>query len=149
LENLGFLKKTWVKGAVAGVVLWPLALLLAAWASMHPTEKTFLTNELVQGSLKVSAACLLFFIASPQHPIARLLCAPWLRWCGIISYEWYLFHQPLALWSRAHFGPARGNPFEYVLIVGTPLLVGLVLSAAVYRFFSLPILRYGREKNQH
>ena len=41
------------------------------------------------------------------------LCAPWLRWCGIISYEWYLFHQPAIEWARDLFGPAGGNIFAY------------------------------------
>ena len=149
LENLGFIKKTWVRWGVAGVVLWPLALLISAWFSSHPAEKNFVTDEMVQGGLKFSAACLLLFIANPQHPIARLLCAPWLRWCGIISYEWYLFHQPFAVWARMHFGPATGSPYKYVLITGVPLLVLMIFSAAVYRFFSLPLLRHGRGKNQH
>jgi peptidoglycan/LPS O-acetylase OafA/YrhL len=149
LENLGLVKKSWVKWGVAGAVLWPLTLLAAAWLSLHTENKTFVTNEILQGGLRFSAACLLLFIADPKHPIARLLCAPWLRWCGIVSYEWYLFHQPLALWSRAYFRDAGGNVFKYALIVGVPLVLGLVVSASIYRFFSLPILRYGRDKNQH
>lgn len=149
LDNLGFIKRTWVQWGVAGVFLWPLALLAVAWMSRHPEENSFITDEAVQGCLKFSAACLILFIARPQHFVARLLCASWLRWCGIISYEWYLFHQPLVVWSRAFFGPAGGNPLKYILVVGTPLLFGLILAAAIYRFFSLPILRYGRGKNRH
>jgi peptidoglycan/LPS O-acetylase OafA/YrhL len=149
LENMGFVKKTWVRGGVVGVVLWPLTLLVAAWLSLYPGEKTFIGNEILQGSLKFSAGCLLLFVAQPQHSIAKLLCAPWLRWCGIISYEWYLFHQPFALWARMHFGPAMGDPYKYALIVGIPLLSTCILSAMVYRCFSLPILRYGRGKNKN
>jgi len=67
-----------------------------------------------------------------------------LRWCGIISYEWYLFHQPIIIWGRHIFGPAGGNPAFYAAIVGGPVLLGLILSALIYRFYSLPILKHGR-----
>jgi peptidoglycan/LPS O-acetylase OafA/YrhL len=96
---------------------------------------------------KIAAGCLLFFVADPAHPVARLLCAPWLRWCGIISYEWYLFHQPIIVWARQSFGPAGGNSFRFAAIVGGSLLLGLIIAAATYRFFSLPILKYGRGKS--
>jgi peptidoglycan/LPS O-acetylase OafA/YrhL len=149
LDNMGFVKKFWVRWAVLGVVLWPLVLLLAAVLSMNSRPRTVLDIEILQGGIKFSAACLLLFIAHPKHRIAQYLCAPWLRWCGIISYEWYLLHQPLALWSRFYFGNASGNPFKYALIVGLPLILGLIVSAAIYRFYSLPILRFGRDKNKH
>jgi peptidoglycan/LPS O-acetylase OafA/YrhL len=149
LDNLGFIKKSWVRWALAGIVLWPLALLTYVWVNRHPALQSFTTTELVQGGLHFSAACLLLFIAYPQHTIARLLCAPWLRWCGIISYEWYLLHQPFVLWSRAYFGPAGGNIIKFLLIIGVPFIITLVAAALLYRFFSLPLLRYGRDKNRH
>ena len=86
-------------------------LLVIAWMGLHPDKTSFFTDEVVQGGLKFAAACLILFIAQPRHFMARLFCASWLRWCGIISYEWYLFHQPLASWSRVYLGPAGGNPF--------------------------------------
>jgi len=149
LENFGVVKKSWVWLGLAGIFLWPMALAGVAWVSLHPEAKSFAVDELVQASLRIAAACLLFFIASPRHAVARALCAPWLRWCGIISYEWYLLHQLLLAWSRQHFGPAGGNPLKYAMIVGLPLLLGLIVATAVYRYFSLPILRFGRERNKH
>jgi peptidoglycan/LPS O-acetylase OafA/YrhL len=148
LENLGLIKKSWVRWGVAGVVLWPLTLLTAAWLNMRPIGHTFMGDEMVRAAVKLAAGCLLLLIADPQHSVARFLCAPWLRWCGIISYEWYLFHQPLANWSRVYLGPAGGNPIKYVLIIAIPLVAGLILTATVYRFFSLPLLRYGRGRNK-
>lgn len=147
LDNLGFLRKKWVRWAIAGTILWPLVLLISAWIGLHTGDPSFSVNEIIQDCLKFAAACLLLFIAFPQQIIARLLCAPWLRWCGIISYEWYLFHQPILFWFREHLGPANGNPWKYFLIVGSPMALGLVLSAVIYRFFSLPILRRGRSRN--
>lgn len=149
LDNLGCIKKSWVRWAIAGVILWPTVLMAAAWLSLHPLEQNFVSREVVEGTLKISAACLLLFIANPQHRIARLLCSPWLRWCGIISYEWYLFHQPFAMWMRFHDGRSYGNVGKYMVTVGIPLIATLILSAAVYRFISLPLLRYGRDRNRH
>lgn len=149
LENFGWIKKTWVWVGVAGFLLWPLALLAVSWMMFNPEMRTFGMNELVQAGLRVGAACLLFFIANPRHVFARLLCAPWLRWCGIISYEWYLLHQPLLMWSRQYWGQANGNVLKYATIIGLPFIVGLLFAASVYRFYSLPLLRFGREKNKH
>lgn len=149
LESFGLIKKSWVVLGMAGIFLWPMALAGVAWAGFHPETKSFAFDEILQASLRFAAACLLFFIANPRNVVACLLCSPWLRWCGIISYEWYLFHQPLATWSRDYFGSAGGNPLKYVMIVGLPLVMGLALAAVVYRYFSLPILRFGRERNKH
>lgn len=148
LDNLGLIKKEWQWLGVAGVALWPSTLLFAAWVDVHPEIKNFAVAEFRSDSLKIAAACLVLFIAAPRHPIARFLCVPWLRWCGIISYEWYLFHQPLMTWWRAYFGMhAGGAIYKYAFITGMPVVIGLVLSAAAYLLFSLPILRYGRGRN--
>ena len=149
LENMGYVKKSWARLAILGVALWPLAMLSAAILSLNSSPSTMIGVEVLQWSIKFSAACLLFFIAQPKHPIAQILCTPWLRWCGIISYEWYLLHQPFAEWSRMNFGPAHGSLIKYMMVVGIPLVTILIFSAATYRFFSLPILRYGRGKNKH
>jgi peptidoglycan/LPS O-acetylase OafA/YrhL len=146
LENAGLLKKSWARLGIVGLVLWPLVLLALAWITMHPDCKSFAVTESVGWLEKIASGCLLFFVANPQHAIARLLCAPWLRWCGIISYEWYLFHQPITLWTRFQiFGPAGGVVCKYAAMVGSSFIVGLIISALVYRFFSLPILKFGRE----
>ena len=94
---------------MVGLVLWVLALLVYAWLYPYPQTRGFATDELTLGAFKAAAGCLLFFVADPQHAAARFLSAPWLRWCGIISYEWYLFHRPLILWARESSGPAGGN----------------------------------------
>jgi peptidoglycan/LPS O-acetylase OafA/YrhL len=90
---------------------------------------------------------LLCYIADPRHPRAQLLARPWLRWCGIISYEWYLFHQPIIFWARTSFGPAGGNVLKYGLVAGGSFVVGLAVAILVYRCFSLPILRRGRARH--
>ncbi len=146
LENLGYLSKKFARIGVAGVVLWPLTMLAIAWLNLRVEHKGFTLNEITGDATRLVAGCMLFFVADPRHPMARLFCAPWLRWCGIISYEWYLFHQPIDMWARGSFGPADGNVFRYLAIVGGSLVTGLVIAAMVYRHFSLPILKRTRVK---
>jgi peptidoglycan/LPS O-acetylase OafA/YrhL len=146
LDNLGYLNKKFARIGVAAAALWALMVLALVWLNMHPEHKSFALHEITGDAVRVAAGCLLFFVADPQHPVARLLCAPWLRWCGIISYEWYLFHQPFAAWAWASFGPAGGNVFRYAAIVGGPFVAGLIIAALVYRNFSLPILKRTRVK---
>jgi peptidoglycan/LPS O-acetylase OafA/YrhL len=146
LDNMGFLKAAYSRIGVAGVLLWPPLMLLSAWIALHPESDSWARAELVRDAVKLVFGCMLLFVAAPQHPMARLLCAPWLRWCGLVSYEWYLFHQPIYMWIRESLGPAEGHLFKYAVIVGGSFLVGLAPSALIYRCFSLPILRYGRAK---
>lgn len=146
LDTHGLLGKKFARLAMGGLVLWPLALVLAAWSHAHaglessPMGNKFLWME------EIGSACLLCYVANPTQSVARLLCAPSLRWCGIISYEWYLFHQPMVNWARLLFGPASGNVALYLAIVGGSFLASGILSALIYRCFSLPILKYGRSK---
>ena len=147
LDNLGILKKSWTRFAIAGIILWLLIFLGSAWLNAHPESNNSVITEIVKWSAKIASGCLLFFVADPEHRIARLLCAPWLRWCGIISYEWYLFHQPIFFFIRGGLGHAHGNIFKYGAIVGGAFVIGLIVAVVVYRFFSLPILKYGRGKS--
>jgi len=144
LENMKVLKKSWARLGVMGFVLWPLVLLAFAWMNVHPDKNSFAMTESIGWLEKIASGCLLFYVANPQHRIAQLLCAPWLRWCGIISYEWYLIHQPITSWARVIFGPAGGVVPIYAAIVGGSFLISLIIAALIYRYFSLPILKFGR-----
>lgn len=144
LENLKVLKKSWSRLGWVGLALWPLTLLAIAWLQTHPEHGGFAATEAVGWMGKIASGCLLCYVANPQCSVARLLCAPWLRWCGIVSYEWYLLHQPVIVWARNLLGPAGGNPGKYAVIVGGSLLVSTAITALVYRWFSLPILKFGR-----
>lgn len=145
LENMGALKKSWSWLGDMGFAILLAVVLAAGWFGFY--SEGIVNIYGVRWLAKVAAGCLLCYVANPQNPRARLLCTPWLRWLGIISYEWYLFHQPMINWTRQSYGPAGGNLFKYLLITSVPLLVSLFFSAMVYRYFSLPILKYGRSKN--
>ena len=146
LENMGLIKRTWARFGDIGFVLFGTGLVVSSWMTLHEMSQS-LTKELVGWIIKIAAALLLTYVADPGQRRVRLLCMPWLRWCGLISYEWYLLHQPLALWTRSIFGPAEGNIVKYAAIVGGPLIVGLMSAALIYKYFSLPILRQGRARH--
>jgi len=141
------LPKSWGRLGDAGAVLLITTLLGEATLNFLHIDHGYFQGCLLDLLVRISSVLLLCYIAQPENPRARLLCMPWLRWFGIISYEWYLFHQPLLIWSRSLIGSAEANFVRYAMIVGAPILIGLVISALVYRYFSLPILKFGRDKH--
>ena len=146
LEQLKVIKKSWARAGDVGCILLAIAMVSLSWLSLHPVSAPAIESEVLTFIVKSASALMLCYVADANHPRSRLFSARWLRWCGLISYEWYLFHQPIQSWSRLILGPANGNVLKYVLIVGGALVVGLAIGATVYRFFSLPILRYGRNR---
>jgi peptidoglycan/LPS O-acetylase OafA/YrhL len=90
-----------------------------------------------------SGGCL-FFVFDQSTTAVRYLCMPWLRWLGMISYEWYLLHLPIfhLLWD----GKTGGDPLKYLWIVVASGGGSLLLGAFMYRYFSLPILKWARGK---
>ncbi|HTS16521.1 MAG TPA: acyltransferase [Verrucomicrobiae bacterium] len=149
LESLGMLRKSWAKLGDLGFVLLIVSLLATAWFKIHPILAAPLQEEVLGWPVKVASGLLLCYIADPQHPRSRMLSQPWLRWCGLISYEWYLFHQPIFTWTYDLCGPSHGNILRYLAIQTISLPLGLIVAVLVYRCFSLPILRYGRGRNTH
>jgi peptidoglycan/LPS O-acetylase OafA/YrhL len=144
LENMSVVRRRWAQLGILGVILWALALFGLAWMATHIIGENSLIYQSLVGVEKIASGCLLCYIANPQHPMARLLCTPVLRWCGLISYEWYLIHQPVTLWARHIFGSTNGAFLKYVAIVGGSFVFSLAIAALVYRYFSLPILKMGR-----
>lgn len=147
LECSEKMKKSWARLGDVGLVLLVISLLSHSWLSLRPLS--FLPSETVDWMTKIASGLLLFYCADPQYPRLRWLCQPWLRWFGILSYELYLVHQPIALWARASFGSAGGDIGKYVLLVGGSAAVSIVIAALAYKKFSLPILKSGRSKHTH
>ena len=146
IDNLKIWNKSWGQAGKAGWLMMLLGLAGLAWVRLNPQAYAAMLPHLLFWTFSLGTGCLLCYAAEPQHLRVRWLCAPWLRWCGIISYEWYLFHQPLLIWSRDFFGATDRNILKYLFVLGLPLVASLVLSALAYRKFSLPILQYGRAK---
>src|ERR1041385_3621999 len=148
LDNLQLLRKPWACLGDAGLVLLLVALIVFSWMGLYSSQSVFVRSEVLLLTATVASFFLLFYAADPNHPRSIALSVPWLRWCGLISYEWYLFHQPIILWVRALLGPTGGNVFKYSAIVAISVITSCFLAAVVYRYFSLPILKYGRSKAQ-
>lgn len=144
LDNKGRLPAKWAVLGVLGLLMWPVIMFLIGWVETHPQVQGSLLDQSLPWLEKIASGCLLCFVANPKQAVARLLCAPWLRWCGIVSYEWYLLHQPIVACVRLAAGSSGGRVLIYGLILGGSLVLSGVLSALVYRFYSLPILKYGR-----
>ena len=69
-----------------------------------------------------------------------------LMFVGIVSYEWFLIHQPMFIWARDIAGSTGGKLGLYLLTVGVPVILTFLFAIAVYHYFSLPIMRWGRNR---
>ncbi len=146
VDNLKLWNPRWSRGADVGWLLMLAGLAGLAWVRMNPSAHAAITPYLFSWTFAIGTGCLLGYAANPHNLRARWLCSSWLRWCGIISYEWYLFHQPMIYWSREFFGGANGGVLKYSVIIAVPLVTSLAVAALIYKNFSLPILKYGRSQ---
>lgn len=146
IDALKLWNKSWSRVGDLGWLVMLTGLAGLAWLEISGPAHPAILPHLFHWTFVLGTGCLLGYAADPQRAPARWLCAPWLRWCGIVSYEWYLFHQPMIEWTRELFGPAGGNIGKYSLILVLPFAASLAFSALVYRKFSLPILKFGRAK---
>jgi len=133
----------------AGAALMVVTLLLwGNWAAefgirAHPTRWSVEISHFLPA---LAAMLMLFFIFDRETPGSRFLSQNWLRFTGIISYEWFLFHGPVVRWFQTHTGPSHGSLPAYAYRTILPLLISFVFSVLVYRLFSLPILNHIRNR---
>ncbi len=133
----------------AGAAILVLSLVFwGAWEREYniQSQPTRLSEELRHFLPAVATFLLMFFIFDPQSLGNRILSFSWLRFTGIISYEWYLFHPPICHWFHTHFGPTHGSLAAYALRVFVPVVITFIFAALVYRYFSLPILNRIRDR---
>lgn len=127
---------------VAGMFFW------GAWVRefglrVQPTQWSDEVRHLLPA---LAAFLLLFFIFNPQSFGARVLGMSWLRFTGIISFEWFLFHPPVCHWFLTHNGQSHGSVAAYAWKTFFPAASTFIFSALVYRYFSLPILNGIRDR---
>ena len=133
----------------AGAVLFVLNLCCGALASIKSGTNPYPTRwstEMFHLSVGISVFLLLFFTFDPSCLGSRLLAMPPLRFTGIISYEWYLFHWPIIVLFNETFGETHGSFLKYALKTSLPFALTFLFSALVYRYFSLPIANRMRSK---
>lgn len=106
---------------------------------------SIITASSIRLLTQLAAFGLLASINLPGSLISIVLTAPVLRFIGLVSFEWFLIHQPMFFWARHHFGPAEQNIPLYFLIVGVPVAISFFIACIIYRFYSLPILLSRRQ----
>jgi len=121
---------------MASLVFWML-LSRSFDMALHPTRWSVETFHLLPGA---SAFFLLFFTFDARCIGTRILAHPWLRFVGIVSYEWFLFHEPVVYLFKDIFGHTRGSLIMYALKTILPLAMTFGVAVLVYRFFSLPLM---------
>jgi peptidoglycan/LPS O-acetylase OafA/YrhL len=142
LEILGLLGYVGVALMLVTLVGWGLMAQLFDIRN-HPTRWSVEIGHLLPA---LAALLLLFFVFAPQSLGARVFsCAP-LRFTGIISFEWFLFHGPVVRWFLEHSPvQSHGNLLAYAYKTLLPLALTFAFSVLVYRYFSLPILNRVRD----
>lgn len=145
VDNLRVLS---VLGYLGLLLLILFVLLWAIWSDQfdiraHPTRWSVEFNHFLPG---LAGFLLLFFVFDPNCVGSRLLGMPMLRFTGIVSFEWFLLHWPITNWFAEMFGHTHGNLWAYFLKTIFPLALTFGLSVLVYRWFSLPILNWARER---
>lgn len=149
METIRAIRRNWARLGDLGLALLLLGLFLTSLTQYLGAEHPLIVKEALDALVKLAAGLLILYIAKPDFISTRLLSASWLRWLGIISYEWYLFHQPIFIWTRQAFGGSSGGDVvKYLLIAGISIVTSLALAALIYRCFSLPILRRGRNRGK-
>lgn len=133
LSRLGYVGIGLLALGIAFWALWAVKLDLLD----HPRRWNIELFHILPGA---AAFLMLFFVFDPECLGSRLLGHPWLRFTGIISYEWFLFHQPVVSRFSELFGQTHGNPLLYLGRTVVPLAITFGFSVLVYRFFSLPLL---------
>jgi len=136
-------------GYAGAVLLLSSICLWALWSNLfdihfHPTRWSTEAFHFLSGA---SAFLLLFFVFDPRCFGARVLSHPALRFVGIVSYEWFLFHQPVVDLFQDLFGQAGGSLTRYLCRTVLPLTLTFACSVVVYRYFSLPLMNRIRGKS--
>jgi peptidoglycan/LPS O-acetylase OafA/YrhL len=127
----------------AGVVLLMVcSMLFGLWGELfdlhsHPTRWSTEAYHLLPGA---AVFLLLFFAFDPGCFGARVLSHSALRFVGLVSYEWFLFHQPVVQYFAEWVGPTNGSVIRYAVKTALPLVLTFGFSGAVFFYFSRPLL---------
>jgi peptidoglycan/LPS O-acetylase OafA/YrhL len=103
----------------------------------HPQRWNIETFHLLPS---VSTFLMLFFLFDPDSPGARLFSLRWLRFIGLVSYEWFLFFLPPVWLFRDYFGQTNGSIGMYLLKTLLPFALTFGVAVVTYRFYSLPLM---------
>jgi peptidoglycan/LPS O-acetylase OafA/YrhL len=150
LECLTKIGKHLARFSLFGFTLIALSMVAISLLDLYPPapHSSAILSEIIYFIQLLAAGLLLLLIADPTGLVSKLISTPFLRWFGIISYEWYLLHQPIHHLYCHYFGSADGNFGRWLTMLITTSTVSLLLAAAIYLGFSKPILQWGRNRNR-
>ena len=136
IRDLGML------GYLGGLLLAVYIFFWCVWSHefdirAHQTRWSLEINHLLPG---LSGFFLLFFVFDPDCLGAKILSVSWLRFVGLVSFEWFLFHWPVCNLFKEMIGHTQGSLGMFLLKTIFPLALTFGLAVMVYRWFSLPIL---------
>lgn len=103
---------------------------------------TWLPYELFRCGFGLVLFCLLFSCLSPCALYRWLFTQPILRFVGLVSYEWFLFHQPLIGWWQRQAGEPSGHILWGLFKTILPMSLTFAFSVTVFVFFSQPLLAW-------
>ena len=142
----------------AGLILLPVFFALFTWLlssfGAGSTQDCAFLSESCRLFICFTAFALLF-VSTLQSP-PRVIDNQPLRYIGLVSYEFFLFHAAVIPWVRfhlAHLLHAPDNPCGDFWINGISFLtlttcatgISFGLSAAIYHCFSQPLLKWLRK----
>ncbi len=148
LFQMGALKHSWARLGPPGLFLLGIIMVISGFSTVSPATAVIFNYEIIRAMVMISSAMILCFIAHPGTAKKWGLELPALRWLGLLSYEWYLLHQPIYFWTKHLLGPSDGNVWIYFLRITIPAVTSLGLAALMYRYFSVPIMRRFRGETQ-
>ena len=114
-------------------------LLSLGW-SMHAVG--YYMPALYRGGFLVFAAVAAIVVAIASAPggwLGRVLDVPPMRWIGLRSYGFYLWHWPVFVYTR----PGLDWPLHGGVALGVRLAIVVVLTELSYRFVEVPLRRHG------
>ena len=107
---------------------------------LHPDAALATRSRSIAG---VGAFFMLCVVYDPDAPVRRFLCNPLLSFAGLLSYEWYLFHILfIGLSDRITGSELHGSYGKLLIRILFSFPMAFAFAMLVYRFFSLPILRW-------
>lgn len=129
-----------------GAVFLIGALAWQTWTIQSGLSAYWYTHAIKQLLANVATFLLLFFIFDCRTWGSRIFSWRWLKYLGVVSYEWFLLHQPFINLSRKWSGGSDGNLIKYLFIIVGPMVLTMVAAILMYHFFSVPIIEWGRRR---
>lgn len=118
---------------LAAALSW-LGLAVIAASAVLITEDTPLPGYAVAGPVVGAALVIAGGCANPHLGAERLLTVPALRYCGRISYAWYLWHWPILVIMPEMTGHALTGPDKFTVVVSS-----FGLAAVTFHLLEKPI----------